>query len=491
MIKNSYLGYFNISLSSSSKDFYFIEIRSTDKKPIKWNTVSISVFDSWYDELKYTVSLSSDYIWIKVNREFGIGSITFLPEGLDEKYKDFVIFHEYVLKKKFNPVISVLCYPKTKERIQQTKKHILSLHKSGVPVYLCSDMECPLELTELCDGFIYTGPGNLCNIPDLIIDKVKYLEDNNKHPVHIYPDQIKFYNLHGFINGKGSYLWPATNSFHSSVKKLKELGFSHVMLSEGEFELDELDYSNPLDILKNLWDEDIVVDFFYTPGSQYLQCYLWFAELDHLVDSLRDVSLDEKHLPRENGNSNLTAFLLYEKYYMQKILSNSPGKKIRIRTSGENKNLIKNKYWCTERADVILYEDKYFMLEELKTEEKLSFPLYFPNIKNIFPSNSSVNSKSDILDSGSFSLDVRKYNSEQWVILVKNITITQVINLRVRLLNSGGKIIYESEIKNCCPNITYFSIFNLSMNDIKKCGYSVYLDVIEDPFYIGEFEYFY
>jgi hypothetical protein len=267
------------------------------------------------------------------------------------------------------------------------------------------------------------------------------------------------------------------------------MGFTHIMLSEGEFILDDLDSGKPEEILKNLWSNDIALDFFYTPGSRYLQCYLWFAGLDYLCDSLRDVSAEEKHFPRDSGNSDTTAFLLYEKYYMNKLLSNSPEKKIRVRTVKENLDFIKNKYWYTQRTDVFFYEEDDFKLKELGTQEKLSFPLYFPNTKKISLSVSSLNSRSDVLSSGSFDLDVKKYDSDRWIALIKNISISKILDLKIKLFNSQGEIVRESSII-CDPNVSTFKLIELNGGDIKKCEYSVYLNGTIDPFCEGEFIYF-
>ena len=488
--KESNFGYYNISLHLEEGDHYFIEIRSTGKKPEDWTSVNVSVFDSWYEEIKYSTTFDSDYLWIRTRSKFGIGSLTFSPTGVDEKNKDFVIIHDYVLKKDFKPVIAIFCYPITAERISSTRNHILSLKGSGLPIYLCSDLELPVELTSMCDGFIYTGPGELCKVPTQIDDKFRYLEYSIKHPIHIYPQKIAFYNFHGLINGRGTYLWPAVNSFCESTRKLQTLGFTHIMLSEGEFELDNLDLKNPEEILKSMWSEEVVLDFFYTPESQYLQCYLWFADLNYLTDSLRDVSIEDKHFPRNTENSNTTAFLLYEKYYMNKLLSNSPEKKIRVRTVEENQDLIKNKYWYTQRTSVSVYKDGDFKLEELGTREKLSFPIYFPNTKKISQSFSGLNSRSDVLGPGSFSLDVRKYGETQWIALIKNVTVSKILDLRVKLFNSLGEVVWNSSIDSCCPNVSSFGIINYSDVDIKKCEYSVYSSGSKNPFYVGEFIYF-
>ena len=488
--KESNFGYYNISLHLEEGDHYFIEIRSTGKKPEDWTSVNVSVFDSWYEEIKYSTTFDSDYLWIRTRSKFGIGSLTFSPSGVDEKNKDFVIIHDYVLKKNFKPVIAIFCYPTTEERISSTRSHILSLRGSNLPIYLCSDLELPVELTSLCDGFIYTGPGELCRVPDQIRDKNKYLESNNKYPIHIYPQNIAFYNFHGFINGRGSYLWPAANSFCESTRKLQILGFSHIMLSEGEFELDDLDLKKPEEILKSMWSEEVVLDFFYTPESQYLQCYLWFADLNYLTDSLRDVSIEDKHFPRNTENSNTTAFLLYEKYYMNKLLSNSPEKKIRVRTVEENQDLIKNKYWYTQRTSVSVYKEGDFKLEELGTREKLSFPIYFPNTKKISQSDSGLNSRSDVLGPGSFALDARKYIGSQWIIIIKNLSVNRILDLRVKFFNTQEEVVCESSIDCCLPNTTRFTMFDWDNGDIKKCEYSVYLNKSKTPFYVGEFEYF-
>jgi hypothetical protein len=193
--KESYLGYYNISLSAEEEDHYFIEIRSTSKKPVDWTNVNICIFDSWYEDLKYSTTFDSNYLWIRTKSKFGIGSLTLSPDGIDGKNKDFAIIHDYVFKKDFKPVISIFCYPITEERISLTRDHILSLKGSNIPIYLCSDLDLPVELTSLCDGFIYTGPGDLCHVPDQIQDKHQYLEYSNKYPVHIEFQNIKFYNL--------------------------------------------------------------------------------------------------------------------------------------------------------------------------------------------------------------------------------------------------------------------------------------------------------
>ena len=490
IIKESHFRYYSISLREDEEEHYFIEIRSTDKKPEDWTNVDVRVFDSWYEDLKYSTIFHSDYIWIKTKSKFGIGSLTFSPCGADEKNKDFVIIHDYVLKKDFKPVIAIFCYPVTEEKILLVRSHILSLKESNLPIYLCSDLELPIELTSLCDGFIYTGPGDLCLVPEQIQNKNKYLENSNKYSVYLDHPDTSFYNYHGFINGAGTYLWPATNSFCESTRKLQTMGFTHIMLSEGEFELNVLDLKKPEEILKNMWSEEVVLDFFYTPGSQYLQCYLWFADLNYLTDSLRDVSIEDKHFPRNAENSNTTAFLLYEKYYMNKLLSNSPEKKIRVRTVEENLGLIKNKYWYTKRTDVYLYVDEDFKCKDLGTNEKMSFPLYFPNTKKIFPSISTSNSRSDFLGPRSFGLDVRKYNERQWIILIENMSVSRILDLKVKIFNIQKEVVYESSVGHCLPDTFSFSVFNLDKGDIKKCEYSVYLNGTETPFFVGEFEYF-
>ena len=43
--KKTYLKYYDVSLTNKGDDVYYIEIRSTQKKPISWDKVKIFVFD--------------------------------------------------------------------------------------------------------------------------------------------------------------------------------------------------------------------------------------------------------------------------------------------------------------------------------------------------------------------------------------------------------------------------------------------------------------
>ena len=115
--KKTHLEYYDISLTNKGDDLYYIEIKSTSKKPNSWNAVKVCVFDAWHDDLIYNLTTNSDFIWIEVKSKFGIGSITFIPNNFDDGCKDYVIIHDYVEKKEFKPVIGVFVHPNTPEGI--------------------------------------------------------------------------------------------------------------------------------------------------------------------------------------------------------------------------------------------------------------------------------------------------------------------------------------------------------------------------------------
>jgi hypothetical protein len=174
--KKTHLEYYDIALTNKGDDLYYIEIRSTHKKPNDWNDIRICVFDAWHDDLIYEITSDSDFIWIGVKSKFGIGAITFIPNNFDAVHKDYAIIHDYIEKKEFKPVIGVFVHPNTPGGIKNVKEHLISLKNTNIPVFLCSNMGCPDELIELCDGYIYTGPNEFCNIPTNVEDKQQYLE---------------------------------------------------------------------------------------------------------------------------------------------------------------------------------------------------------------------------------------------------------------------------------------------------------------------------
>jgi hypothetical protein len=479
MEKKSHSGYYDIRISNEGKDSYFVEIFSSEKKPKDWEKVEVCIFDTWHDDLIYSTEMESEYLWVRVYSKFGVGSLSFIPIGKNEKGKDFLILHQYTLKPDMKPAIGVFVYPNTEDRIEKTKKHIFSLKKTGIPIFLCSNMECPDDLIRICDGYIYTGPNEMSTVPSEIENKREYLKKSIKYPIKIHPGGFEFYQAHSFINGKGTYLWATAKCIRDSINFLHKEEFTHIMISEGEFFLDDSDSEKPMEILKEMWEEDIVLDFFYTPGSQYLQAYLWFGEISHLKKSLSGISIEEKHFPRKEENSNSSAFVLCEKHYLQKIVSSEPFRKIRIRTVKENENYLRKKYWYTERSEVIFYDDKDF-----KTgEEKISFPLYFPNSKDFSLSLQKENSRSDYLDSGSFDLDTYQLDEKNWILIVTNKTFSRILRFELIFFDKLGYEIKRQEIKNVLPDLYYFSIFGLTGEEISGCDYKVCIEGENTHFY--------
>jgi hypothetical protein len=487
--KKTYLEYYDVSLTNKGDDVYYIEIRSTQKKPISWDKVKIFVFDTWHDDLKYCVTTCSNFIWIEVKSKYGIGSITFIPDNIDEKHKDYLIIHEYVKKEEFKPVIGVFVYPNTSEIIQNVKEHLISLKNTNIPIYLCSNMGCPDELIELCDGFIYTGPNEFCNIPTDILNKQNYIEYSIKNPIIIPPDNFKFYHNHSLSNGKGTYLFSATKSIKIGTDILEKKGYTHIMVSEGEFVLDDKDIEKPLEILKDLWINNIVLDFFYTKNSRYLQAYLWFGNLKHITNSFVDITKKDKHYPKNNENSNANAFLLCEKYYQHKLLSYNPSAKIRVRTIEDNVENVINRYWYSNRTDLLIHKNHDFKLEQCKTNELLSFFLYFSNTKKVFLSIANKNMKSDMLNSNSFDLGVSEMNDNRLVAIVKNFTRSKTLNFKLNLINDNDEVITEILFDECVPDIWRFVIIKKPINYSNKYNYSVSLTDNNEVFYKGQFNY--
>jgi len=484
--KKTYLGYYSISIKLEDNNSYFIEIFSTEKKPNEWEKIKICLFDSWHDDLIYQTTFDSSYLWIRVESKFGVGSITILPENFEDVDKDYLIVHDYSPKKDFNPVIGVFVHPNTPYRIEKVKDHINSLRGSNIPIYLCSNMGCPDELIDLCDGYIYTGPNDLCTVPEEIENKSEYLRYSIKNPLFLYPEKIPFYQEHSFINGRGTYLWSAANSLKKSIHSLEKMGFTHMMVSEGEFILDKKDFETPLEILKNMWQEEIVLDFFYTSGSRYLQAYLWFGEIDHLSKVFFGVSKGDKHFPRNSETSRANALILCEKYYQHKLLSFDPSKKIRVRSVKENFDNIKNRYWYTRRTEVILYEILDFKSDLYKTEEFFSFPLYFPNTREVFLSIAGDNTKSDSLDSGSFDLGVTETKEDELTIIAINKTRSKVLNFKMDLYHNSGEIVETREITRCSPGFFYFLVLEKPEGYSGSYGYSVFLTEGGETIYDGK-----
>jgi hypothetical protein len=487
--KKTHLEYYDISLKNNGNDSYYIEIKSTNKKPNTWGNVKISVFDTWHDDLKYTVTTNSDFIWIDVKSKFGIGSITLIPDNFDDKHKDYIIIHDYVNKEEFKPVIGVFVYPSTSEVIQNVKEHLISLKNTNIPIYLCSNMGCPDELIDLCDGYIYTGPNEFCNVPTDIEDKQKYLEYSIKNPLTIFPENIQFYHNHGLVNGKGTYLWSAVKSIKFATDLLEKKGYTHIMISEGEFVLNDEDFEKPLQILKDMWINDVVLDFFYTPNSRYLQAYLWFGKLKHITDSFESINKNDKHYQKNNETSNANAFLLCEKYYLHKLLSYSSSNKIRVRTNKDNLENIKNRYWFSNRTDLIIYEESYFNLSKCNTDELLSFFLYFPNTEKVFLSIASNNIMSDSLNLSSFDLGVSEIDNNCLSVIVINRTKSKILNFKLNLINNNNEVIKEIFFNECVPNIWRFINIDKPINYVNKYNYSVSLTENNETFYKGQFNY--
>jgi len=487
--KKTHLEYYDISLKNNGNDSYYIEIKSTNKKPNTWGNVKISVFDTWHDDLKYTVTTNSDFIWVDVKSKFGIGSITLIPDNFDDKHKDYIIIHDYVNKEEFKPVIGVFVYPSTSEVIQNVKEHLISLKNTNIPIYLCSNMGCPDELIDLCDGYIYTGPNEFCNVPTDIEDKQKYLEYSIKNPLTIFPENIPFYHNHGLVNGKGTYLWSAVKSIKFATDLLEKKGYTHIMISEGEFVLNKEDFEKPLQILKDMWTNDVVLDFFYTPNSRYLQAYLWFGELKHITDSFESINKNNKHYQKNNENSNANAFLLCEKYYLHKLLSHSSLNKIRVRTNKDNVENIKNRYWFSNRTDLLTYEESYFKLSKCNTDELLSFFLYFPNTEKVFLSIANNNIMSDSLNLSSFDLGVSEIDNNCLSVIVINRTKSKILNFKLNLINNNNEVIKEIFFNECVPNIWRFITIDKPINYVDKYNYSVSLTENNETFYKGQFNY--
>jgi hypothetical protein len=485
MKKITYLEYYDVLIVNEGEDNFLIEIYSTEKKPKEWKNVKLNIFDSWHDDIVYSTTFNSNYLWVRLKSKYDVGSITFIPENFDEKHKDYLIVYDYINKKEFKPVIGVFVHPNTQERINKTKGHLESLKKTNIPIYLCSNMRCPDELINLCDGYIYTGPNELCNVPTDIKDKKKYLESSIKNPITIYPEEFKFYQDHYFINGIGTYLWSAAKCLKTSINFLEQQGYSHIMISEGEFILDEFDSEKPQSILKDMWEKEIVLDFFYTHNSRYLQAYLWFGEITHLNEVFKDVTKEDKHYPK--NNSNVNAFVLCEKYYQNKLLSYNSNKKIRVRTTNDNVVNILNRYWYTNRTELIFYERSDFKTNNYGLDELLSFPLYFPNTKEVFLSVANKNIKTDDLDKNSFDLGITEMNETESVLIVKNNTNTQILNFKVTITNYLNEIVLVKTINECTPDLWYFSTFKTPIDKGYKCDYIISLTDSGEIIYQGQF----
>jgi phage regulator Rha-like protein len=483
--KITYLEYYTVSIKNEENDTFLVELFATEKKPKEWKNVELNIFDSWHDDLVYNTNFESNYLWVRLKSKYGIGSITFIPENFDEKNKDYVIVYDYVSEKEFKPVIGVFVHPNTQERIDKTKKHLESLRRTNIPIYLCSNMGCPDELINLCDGYIYTGPNELCNVPEDIEDKRKYLEYSIKNPITIYPEEFRFYQNHYFINGLGTYLWSAAKCLKISIEYLETNGYSHIMISEGEFILDKLDSEKPQQILKDMWENEVVLDFFHTHGSRYLQAYLWFGNIKHLNEVFKDITKEDKHYPK--NNSNVNAFVLCEKYYQNKLLTHNNSKKIRVRTINDNVVNILNRYWYTNRTELISYERNDFKTDDYGLDELLSFPLYFPNTKEVFLSIANKNIKTDNLSKNSFDLGISEINETDSVLVVKNNTNTQILNFKLTIINNFNELVLVKTINECTPDLWFFSTFKTPIDKNYKCDYIISLTDSNIIIYQGQF----
>jgi hypothetical protein len=484
--KITHLEYHTVSIECREDDNFFIEIHSTTKKPKNWENTKVCVFDSWYDDLIHETSFNSDYLWISIKSVHGIGAITFLPDGFDEKNKDYAIIHEYVDKKTFNPVIAVCVYPNTQERIDFVKKHLISLKNTNIPVFLCSNMGCPDELINLCDGFIYTGPNEICTVPEDIENKKEYLKHTIKYPIVLYPQNIKLYLENSFTNG-GTYLWSTVKCLKHSINFLEKKGYTHIMISEGEFILDDQDYEKPLNILKDMFENDIALDFYYTQGSYYLQCYLWFGDIKHLNKSFENISKKDKHYPKNNKNSNANALILCEKYLQNKLFSYNNTDKIRIRTLDTNVDILKKKYWYTNRTEVIPYTVESFKSQIYGTNEVLSFPIYFPNTNEISLSICSKNNDSDTLNFKSFIIEPSEDDYGNAIIVCKNNTSIKNLDFKIKLLDKSSNLISERVFKECVLDTWYIYYSFIPITNIQTCQYEVSRSSNNDDVFIGKF----
>lgn len=458
---------------------FYLEIEKTSHCPHTWGGVRVNVFNPWHEDKIFNCLMTSDFIWIRVNSIMGIGSITFIPEYIDPIYKDFIIFHDYVPKPTFKPVIGVFVYPNSTQRVKDVRTHLESLRSTNMDVYIISNMRCESEFGDLCDGFIYSGENEMVRVPDgLGYDKLTYLKKAISRPVTLFDLDMTFYNSHQFINGSGTYLWAIAKSLSFGFNELYKRGYTHIMVSEGEFELDKKDSDKPLRILKNLYNNDIALDFFYTENSCYLQAYLWFGELEHIVRSFRGVSKYDKINPHSGYMSDSNAFAISELYNMHKLLS-STDRKVIVRTNVRNKSNIEEKYWYNTHTEVQYYEDSDFTYSD---GEALSFGLYFPNTTQYFL---FIQDKIEIveLSKDSFDFEVVEKNS-QLVCIVNNKASGQAICIEVDFIKDG-EVIYSDKLDaehNC-----FYYLYTPIYGNIDRCDYRAFSDKI--IFYEGFFLY--
>lgn len=409
-------------------------------KEKNWHRVRATFNKKWYDEPLFYFNFEFPNIFhfneiagIDIN---DIGFILFQSlEGENIYHKHHFVDYKApeVKQQEFKPCILVSSFPNTLEKENFLVKHLNSLKKAGLPVFLCSNMLIKEEIVSIADHFIYTGPNQMYSILDFFDLKsaIKKVVSDFK-PLKVIDGletgHVIFHDLNQQIYTRKNYYWPAINSSKKAFQTLNAWGYTHVMKSEGEFILDEKDKSIPLEKLKEMHENNIQGEYFIRTENFHIEAFIYFAQIPFVA------KVYSSFTPADFFSSGTTP----ENFVKYRIFFSGIYNKIRVKVQDEFEGFIRRRSWAPEgKVDVIGLEKNLGSIET-----------FFPSTEIIrYSHNTEVLHQVSAIENLELEVLPNDRSMKKWRITTRNFAAginqeTMIAN--VSFLNAKREVIEKS-----------------------------------------------
>lgn len=405
-----------------------------------WHKVRATFNKKWYDEPLFYFNFEFPDIFhfneisgININ---DIGFILFQSQEEESAYHK----HHFVDYKKiedtqeeFKPCILVSSFPNTLEKENFLAKHLMSLKKAGLPVFLCSNMLIKEEIVKIADHFIYTGPNQMYSILDFFDLKSairKVVSDFKPLKVidGIENGPVIFHDMNQQIYSKKNYYWPAINSSKKAFQTLNAWGYTHVMKSEGEFLLSEKDKGIPLEKLKEMHQNNIQGEYFIRSENFHIEAFVYFAQIPFLS------KVYSSFTPKDFFESGTTP----ENFVKYRIFFSGIYNRIRVKIFDEFRDFTRRRSWAPEET-----------VEVIGLEENLgSIHTFFPNTDVIrYSHNTEVLHQVSAIENLELEVLPNNRTMKNWRITTRNFAAginQEPMIVNVSFLNSKREVMEKS-----------------------------------------------
>ncbi len=431
-----------------------------------WHNVKVTFNKKWYDEpiVYFTFKYPDVYHYHEITNFDTSGHGFILFQSMEDEnsfYKHNIIDYKKIDERKedFNPCILVSSFPNTREKENFLIKNLNSLKKTGIPVFLCSNMLIKEEIVSKADHYIYTGPNQMYSILDFYdlktaVKKVvtdfkplKVIETGNSG------SSILFHDLNHQIYSKKNYYWAAINSSKKAFQVLKSWGYTHVMKTEGEFVLDKKDLEIPIRKLKEINDKKVQAEYFIRTENFHIEAFLYFADVRFLSDVYSNFTVDDF----------FTSGSTPENYVKYRVFFSGIYNKINVFVDKEYAEFTKRRSWVTENVEVLEVEKNVGSIEN-----------FLPNSKEIrYSNNLEVSHQVPAIDNFEIEVLPKEKSMKKWSVTVRNFASglnPEKMEARVSFLDKDRN---EIDSIHLSLNTRQFFLLNEKIID-KECRFVEY-----------------